>query len=198
MSDKSDMDSLTEELDNLSVAGREARIVNVDNKESEGPDDGYNSKEEEEEDDEEVELEPLRLPAETDVQETIQLISRGPIPIDHDSHRYAPYTRDTRQNLVSSGDNEAESAAGCCLPTPNVLILRKFDTTNPSKLDAVVTWSNKYEICIQRYRLPVSYRKDFCYLLPFILCRRRLTTINKKSQRTRCSSSYSSTQMSVS
>jgi len=154
MSDKSDMDSLTEELDNLSVAGREARIVNVDNKESEGPDDGYNSKEEEEEDDEEVELEPLRLPAETDVQETIQLISRGPIPIDHDSHRYAPYTRDTRQNLVSSGDNEAESAAGCCLPTPNVLILRKFDTTNPSKLDAVVTWSNKYEICIQRYRLP--------------------------------------------
>ena len=150
MSHKPDVESLTEVLGALSVGSP------VDTKGSDGQDDGYNSKEEDEVE-EEVELEPLKLSVETEVQETIQLISRGPITIDHDSHRYAPYSRDTRQNIVSSGDYGAESEVRCSIPPPNVLILRKFDPNNPEKLDAKVSWTNQYEICIERYRLPESY-----------------------------------------
>ena len=150
----SDVDNLTEVLAELSVeTERPALVVKTDVE-----DDGYNSKEdegEEEEEEEEVELEPLKLPVKTEVQETIQLISRGPISLDQESHRYSPYARDHRQNPMTSGDYSGDiGAASCCLPTPNVLILRKLDTTNPSKLDVPVSWTNKYEICIERYRLP--------------------------------------------
>jgi len=147
MSQKSELDILAEGLEELSVASP------ADTKASEGPeDDGYKSNDDNSKDgdddgeEEEVELEPLRLPQKSEVQETIQLISRGPISIEHDNHRYSPYARDPR--------HEAELEARCCLPTPNVLVLRKFDTTNPSRLEAQVTWTNKYDICIERFKLP--------------------------------------------
>ena len=148
----SDVDNLAEVLGELSVESeRPALVVKTDVE-----DDGYNSKDEEEEgEEEEVELEPLTLPVRTEVQETIQLVSRGPIHTEHDAQRFSPYSRDHR-NLVSSGDyiSADTEATSFCLPTPNVLILRKLDTNNPSKLEVPVRWTNKYEICIDRHRLP--------------------------------------------
>ena len=140
------MDHLTEVLGELSVESERPALV----VKTEVEDDGYNSK-----DEEELELEPLKLPVRTEVQETIQLVSRGPIHTEHGAQRFSPYARDHGQNLVTCGDFSGDTEAGiCCLPTPNVLILRKMDTTNPSKLDVPVRWTNKYEICIDRYRLP--------------------------------------------
>jgi len=39
-------------------------------------------------------------------------------------------------------------------PQPNIMIFKKSDTKNPSRLDVKVTWSDKYELCIDKYLLP--------------------------------------------
>ena len=175
MSDQT-LNQLTEGLGGLSVK------PNVELEEEAAPvrvkaedDDGYNSANseevastsskksvDEEEEDDERELVPLSFIDEKSEVETVQLISRG--PIDHDSvpGRYNPYSRPglqgtgvrtaEGQNLIAAAEYDTET--GLSLPKPNVMILRKFDMVNPSKLDAPVTWSNKYEIAIERYRLP--------------------------------------------
>ena len=183
MSEKSDVDNLTEGLSELSVKSKvevedDPKPVEV-KKKQDPDDDGYNSansedtassslKKEASEDDEgedkpaanlddEVELQPLSFTTVgEDETETIQLISRGPVPIDQGSHRYEPYSRANMTNSNMTGTHPMRIPEGDMeyLPTPNVMILRKFDTVNPSKLDAPVSWSNKYEICIERYRLP--------------------------------------------
>ena len=189
MSEKTDIDNLTNGLSGLSVKPK-AEIKDdpepVEVKLKQDPDDdGYNSansedtsssvKKEASEDDEgeandgkptanlddEVELQPLSFTTVgEDEKETIQLISRGPVPIDQESNvpRYHPYRTSVTSSAMSGAhlvrSTEYEAETGVILPTPNVMILRKFDTVNPSKLDAPVSWSNKYEICIERHRLP--------------------------------------------
>jgi len=109
-------------------------------------------------DDEEVELEPLQFISFVEInQETSTLNAKG--PIDRDSNnRFNPYgrqrgtgTSDSESNLVSipAYENETEF-----IPKPNVMILTKQDNRNPTKLEVPVTWTNKYEICIERCRLP--------------------------------------------
>ena len=184
MSAKSDIDTLTDGINELSVkpdveAGDEPRPVEVKVKQ-EVDDDGYNSANSEEvgaarvkketseddegvkDDDEEVELQPLSFTTvDEDNKETILLISRGPVPIDQYSNpRYNPYARVRREhdpmsepaNLVNVSEYDTEH--GTSLPKPNVMILTKYDNVNPTSLDAPVTWTNKYEICIQRHKLP--------------------------------------------
>lgn len=166
------VDQLTEGLDGLSVKPKvEVEEVAAPAKVKAEDDDGYNSanseevvstasKKSEEDEEEEKELEPLSFIDEKSGLEIVHLTydSRGPIPIDHDTMaRYNPYSRPGAQvrstvepNLIAAAEYDTETS----LPKPNVMILRKYDTANPSKLDVPVTWSNKYEICIERYRLP--------------------------------------------
>eukprot|EP00092_Neocalanus_flemingeri_P034218 GFUD01037214.1.p1 GENE.GFUD01037214.1~~GFUD01037214.1.p1 ORF type:complete len:697 (+),score=154.28 GFUD01037214.1:107-2197(+) len=185
-----DVDSLTEGLSNLSVEKKveiETEPKPADTKKvKDAEDDGYlsstsdenatrNDKEEKEEEsksdtksdeqddeDDEVVLEPLSfIPAPTPTPE-IQFISRGPVPIDQEGHRYTPYGRNqcatsntitpTIPHLVEHVDFDPDSNSH--QPKPNIMILRKADTKNPSKLEATVTWSNKHEICIDRCQLP--------------------------------------------
>ena len=109
MADQHDVDDLTKGLGGLTVTNvgeEEPRPVEVKKQETE--DDGYNSANSEDassssvrtkdegqdDDDEEEELQPLTFVSEERHEvETIQLISRGPVPIDHDTHRYTPYAR---------------------------------------------------------------------------------------------------------
>ena len=113
MADQHDVDDLTKGLGGLTVTNvgeEEPRPVEVKKQETE--DDGYNSAnsedassssvrtkdeaqdEDEDDEEEEEELQPLTFVSEERHEvETIQLISRGPVPIDHDTHRYNPYAR---------------------------------------------------------------------------------------------------------
>jgi len=113
--------------------------------------------------DDEEELKPLSFIPDPQPAPEIQFISRGPVPIDQEGHRYTPYGR----NQASSGNNhiapsiphlvehvDFDPDSNTHQPKPNIMILRKADTKNPSKLDASVTWSNKHEICIDRHQLP--------------------------------------------
>jgi len=113
-------------------------------------------------DDDEVELQPLSFVPESQPAPEIHLISRGPVPIDQEGHRYTPYGRTpsiSSNNHISNSiptsvvqaDHDQDSSHQ---PKPNVMILRKADTKNPSKLNAIVTWSDKHEICINRCQLP--------------------------------------------
>jgi len=49
-------------------------------------------------------------------------------------------------------------------PKPNLMILTKTDSVNPSPLNAPVNWSNKHEICIGRFKLPEEtlFGKESC------------------------------------
>merc|ERR1711892_565336 len=180
---KPDIDRLTEGLSNLSVQKKveiETEPEPVDTKKvKDAEDDGYlsstsdenttrNDKEDEQKSDEpdlddEPVLEPLSFIPDPQPTPEIQFISRGPVPIDQEGHRYTPYGR----NQCSTGNNhntpsiphlvehvDFDPDSNSHQPKPNIMILRKADTKNPSKLDASVTWSNKHEICIDRYQLP--------------------------------------------
>ena len=74
-------------------------------------------------------------------------------------YRFNPYSRASHpsggSNLVINAEYELETGLGLLPPKPNnVMILRKSDPVNPSHLDAPVTWSNKFEISIGRFKLP--------------------------------------------
>eukprot|EP00090_Calanus_glacialis_P031097 TRINITY_DN5094_c0_g1_i2.p1 TRINITY_DN5094_c0_g1~~TRINITY_DN5094_c0_g1_i2.p1 ORF type:complete len:721 (-),score=171.28 TRINITY_DN5094_c0_g1_i2:583-2673(-) len=185
-----DVDRLTEGLSNLSVEKKVEipgePVPAQTKKGADAEDDGYLSstsdenatrndkvkKEEEAESDtksdepdvdDEEELKPLSFIPDPLPAPEILFISRGPVPIDQEGHRYTPYGR----NQSSSGTNhiaptipqlvehvDFDPDSNSHQPKPNIMILRKADTKNPSKLDATVTWSNKHEICIDRHQLP--------------------------------------------
>ena len=113
--------------------------------------------------DDEEELKPLSFIPVPEPEPAIKFTSRGPVPIDQEGHRYTPYGRSQPghvnnqispniSHLVEHVDFDPDSSSH--QPKPNIMFLRKTDTKNPSKLDATVTWSNKHEICIDRYQLP--------------------------------------------
>jgi hypothetical protein len=189
MSEATDVDNLTEGLRDLSVARKiEAGPKPADTKKlSDAEEDGclnsnndenitrnYKSKKEAESEskskadepdpDDEEELKPLSFIPDPQPATEILFISRGPVPIDQEGHRYTPYGR----GQSSTGNSQIAPSSPHLVehvnfdpenntqhqPNPNIMILRKTDTKNPSQLDATVTWTNKYEICIDRQKLP--------------------------------------------
>ena len=115
----------------------------------------------------ETELEPLTFLVESEERESIQLVSRGPVPIDQDSQRYnkpftvnmflqfccrySPYSR-TGCLGGPRGVADSDPDWNSFLPRPQLLVSRKAD--QPAHLAASLSWANQHEICIQRTRLP--------------------------------------------
>jgi len=151
------LDDMAKTMEGLNITKSEDqpfKIVVKDGEEvsdevGEGEDDGYSSEERSdkgeergEAEDEEV-LEPLSFICSSPAP-TIHYISRG--PIDQESHyaRNHPYSR---PRPLASPDS-------CQPPPATVLVLKKADTKNPSRIEARVTWTNKHELAIEKYLLP--------------------------------------------
>ena len=163
-----DIAALAEGLGGLSVSQEEKEIkVQEEGEEvvaevvKDNDDDGYISEERsekesetksedgtEELEDEEI-LQPLSFEKDAPTPD-IHYISRG--PIDQETHfsRAHPYSRQGNSpNMVLSSALDSFT-----LPPANVLVLRKADTSIPARLEARCTWSNKHELCIEKYLLP--------------------------------------------
>lgn len=165
----SEVDKLSECLENVDLKEDKDK----EHKKKETDDDGYSSANSEDSskqekikdtkpeldlEDEEI-LQPLSFFREVDTP-VVTIISRGPVTLDQHSNRFQPYGRPQihgpasgppppvgRQHVGEDfGDQEA--------PKPNIMIFKKADPKNPTKLDIGVTWSNKYELAIERHLLP--------------------------------------------
>ena len=107
--------------------------------------------EDEDEDDEKI-LEPLVILGEKSGGPEVEFISRGPVSIDTPDNRFQPYSRpDQNQGVIQSTGKQDEDKHQ---PIPNVLIYTKKDRERPTKIDVRIEWSDKHELCIQRYQLP--------------------------------------------
>ena len=105
----------------------------------------------EDEDDEKI-LEPLVILGEKSGGPEVEFISRGPVSIDTPDNRFQPYSRpDQHQGVIQSAGKPDEDKHQ---PIPNVLIYTKKDRERPSKIDVRIEWSDKHELCIQKYKLP--------------------------------------------
>ena len=153
---ESDIESLEKDLNNLSMEKKIDSEVRINVKEKDTSDDGYDSTNSDENDtklylDDDKLLSPLSfLPSPTPA---VYLLYNARGLADC---RYNPYTRppcsQTKQNIPQIVEPAFEQNLN--LLKPNVRILKKADTKNPSKLDATVDWTNKHEICIGRCQLP--------------------------------------------
>jgi hypothetical protein len=146
----SSTENLTEKLGLVSFNEKEEeKDEGVEEKDEEKDEE---EKGEEEEDDERI-LEPLVILKEESVGPEVEFISRGPVSVEHLENRFQPYSRPDQLHsgvIQSAGKHDEDKHQ----PLPNVLIYTKRDRERPTKIDVKIEWSDKHELCIDKYRLP--------------------------------------------
>ena len=110
-------------------------------------------KSEDEDGDDERILEPLVILKDEYVGPEVEFTSRGPVSMENSENRFQPYSRPHphHQGLTQSPDKQDEEKPQ---PIPNVLIYKKSERERPTKIDVKIAWSDKHELCIEKYQLP--------------------------------------------